>query len=72
MITISRAAAAAGFTVLVLTGSAVAQAQNYPTRPIRYVVAFSPGGVNDILARIVGQKLVRAGKSAEEEELEMS
>lgn len=37
--------------------ASVTMAQNYPTRPIRYVVAFSPGGVNDILARIVGQKL---------------
>jgi tripartite-type tricarboxylate transporter receptor subunit TctC len=26
-------------------------------RPIRYVVAFSPGGVNDILARIIGQRM---------------
>ncbi|OGA56165.1 MAG: hypothetical protein A3F74_11185 [Betaproteobacteria bacterium RIFCSPLOWO2_12_FULL_62_58] len=34
-----------------------AYAADYPARPIRYVVAFLPGGVNDILARIVGQKL---------------
>lgn len=43
--------------LLALAVSAGVQAQNYPSRPIRYVVAFSPGGVNDILARIVGQKL---------------
>jgi len=32
-------------------------AAEYPVRPVRYVVAFPPGGINDILARIVGQKL---------------
>ncbi|MGZ5231442.1 MAG: Bug family tripartite tricarboxylate transporter substrate binding protein [Burkholderiales bacterium] len=32
-------------------------AQNYPTKPLRLVVGYSPGGPNDILARVVGQKL---------------
>jgi tripartite-type tricarboxylate transporter receptor subunit TctC len=38
----------------------MASAADYPTRPIRYIVAFSPGGINDIMARIVGQKLTEA------------
>src|SRR6478735_2046507 len=35
----------------------VAHAQNYPNRPVRLILPFGPGGVADVTARIVTEKL---------------
>jgi tripartite-type tricarboxylate transporter receptor subunit TctC len=37
--------------------SRVARAQTYPTRPVRWVVPYPPGGATDIPARLIGQYL---------------
>jgi tripartite-type tricarboxylate transporter receptor subunit TctC len=41
---------------MMLPAAARAQAP-FPDRPVRYVVPFTPGGLTDIMARLVGQKL---------------
>jgi len=52
-------AAALAAIACALPGSTVfAQAaKNYPERPVRVVVGYSPGGLPDTIARLVGQKL---------------
>jgi tripartite-type tricarboxylate transporter receptor subunit TctC len=43
-----------GAALLLAAPAAIAQ---YPTKPVRFVIAFSPGGPSDILSRLVGGKL---------------
>lgn len=38
----------------------MAEAQNWPNRPVRAFVPFPPGGVADVTARLIGQKLGEA------------
>ncbi|MGB9367067.1 MAG: tripartite tricarboxylate transporter substrate binding protein [Xanthobacteraceae bacterium] len=52
-----RATLAAAF-VLALSG--VTAAQDYPSRPITLVVPYSAGGGNDVMARIVAEKMSRS------------
>src|ERR1700704_6667286 len=56
--TTSRRAALAGMTALALfAGAGTASAQDYPNRPIRFLVGFAAGGSSDVVARVIGQKL---------------
>ncbi|MSP98297.1 MAG: tripartite tricarboxylate transporter substrate binding protein [Betaproteobacteria bacterium] len=43
--------------LLFLVSTASAVAQTYPSRPVKFVVPFAPGGGTDLVARIIGQKM---------------
>jgi tripartite-type tricarboxylate transporter receptor subunit TctC len=46
------------FAVLALAQAAFAQgAKSFPDRPVKVIVGYSPGGLPDTIARLIGQKL---------------
>lgn len=54
--------AAASIMLITLAGLPAAAAADYPTRPLRIIVGFPPGGATDLVARIVAPKLGEALK----------
>jgi tripartite-type tricarboxylate transporter receptor subunit TctC len=55
---ILRRGLAAFAVTLALTGSALAQA--WPSKPIRWIVPYTPGGYTDLMSRLVGQRVADA------------
>ena len=54
---------AAGLAILcfaVTVAPAQAASPAFPVKPVRIIVGNSPGGANDVLARLIGQKLTEA------------
>lgn len=49
-----------GLWLAVAASSALAQDADYPSRPIRLIVAFTPGSPTDLVARVVGQNLTES------------
>jgi tripartite-type tricarboxylate transporter receptor subunit TctC len=47
-------------SVLLMSVAIPAFAQGYPTKPIRFIVGFPPGGATEFIARLVGQKLTQS------------
>ncbi|MBI3068584.1 MAG: tripartite tricarboxylate transporter substrate binding protein [Betaproteobacteria bacterium] len=50
----------AALAVALALMAALAAAQGYPAKPVRFVVPYPPGGNTDVLARLIGQKLAES------------
>ena len=54
----------AALASLVISAACFAQADSYPSKPIRFIVAFPPGNATDILARVFAEKLSQTMKQS--------
>lgn len=52
--------ALAAVTLAALTAAPALYAQDYPSRPLRWVVGYPPGGGSDFLARVIGNELSKS------------
>ncbi|MBI3937513.1 MAG: tripartite tricarboxylate transporter substrate binding protein [Betaproteobacteria bacterium] len=50
----------AALAVALALMAALAAAQGYPAKPVRFVVPYPPGGNTDVLARLIGQRLAES------------
>ena len=57
---IAAACAVAVLGAVTTLGSPAVRAQDYPVKPIHIIVPLPPGGSNDVLARVLGQKMSEA------------
>ena len=48
--------------VMLFAGGALAAIGDYPSKPVRLIVPFAPGGGTDIVARVLAQKLTESFK----------
>lgn len=55
-----RSLTVAGLALLGLTASINSQAQTWPSKPVRIVIGFAPGGTTDAMARLVAQNLTES------------
>src|SRR5262245_57228822 len=47
------------FAAALYAAGGIAQAQNYPTKPVRIIVPFPPGGGSDYIARLIAPPLTK-------------
>ena len=53
--------------VAAMAFAATASAQNYPSGPVKLIVPVPAGGVTDVMARIVGQRLQQGAEAGDEQ-----